>query len=261
MCEKLITKPVSLDIYAATRSALDGHPHAKAVAVTARRWGRKLGDPLNGYADRKTLIRRYPGLENRNRFVEEFPRELTELYQEYVSSVSNRVMAISLELSQFMLSLCRQIEPKSILDLGSGYSSVVFRYYAKNCTTPTTVVTVDDSPAWLERTRVYLTTHNLPDENMMDWASFIRPSASHFDLVFYDLGHVRELRTELFEQILKYVRPGGVVILDDMNFLGYKRHVKRTLKGMPFEPYSAESFSKDSLGRYPYILVAEEPRP
>lgn len=204
------------------------------------------------------LLERYPFLADRNRAVLEFPKELKDLHHTYISSVSTESMAVSLDLSVLMYALCRQLEPKSILDLGSGYSSAVLRYYAVNCPTVPKVVTVDDSSQWLKQTELFLSSHHLPTDCMIDWDSFSRLAPTQFDFIFYDLGHVRELRTKAFRQILQYAGPGGILVLDDMNFIGYRRYVKRILKKNRFESYSAECLAKDSIGRYPYILVAKK---
>jgi predicted O-methyltransferase YrrM len=246
-----------MDIYSKGKEALANYPRAKAVAVLVRRWIRKLYDPVKGTVDRRRLGERYPGLEEEVVLRDEFPRELASLYDEYTLKISNRVMAISLELAVVIYALCKRTRPMSILDLGSGYSSVVFLHYAKHHERSVTVVTVDDSADWLAKTQRYLGANDLPIDGMTDWASFTKGHPERYDLVFYDLGHVRGLRKDAFELILDYVKPGGIVILDDMNFMGYKRHVKRVLKGKKFESYSAEGISSDSLGRYPYLLVAE----
>ena len=200
-------------------------------------------------------MKEYPFLCDEGWGSKEFPNELRDLYHSYVPSISKDFMAVSPELSAFCLSLCRHLEPRSILDLGSGYSSAVFRYYARTAQPTPTVVSVDDSPGWLERTSEFLRTHDLPFDNLVEWESFQRMEHGRFDMVFYDLGHVRGLRTTAFEKVIDFVGPGGVLILDDMNFIGYKRHVKRMLKKSRLRAYSAEHFTRDSFGRYAYLMT------
>ena len=51
-------------------------------------------------------------------------------HQRYVTTVSLPYQAVSLELAALLLSLCRSTRPAVIADLGSGFSSFVFRTYA-----------------------------------------------------------------------------------------------------------------------------------
>ena len=59
--------------------------------------------------------------------------EIKKYYDKYVSEISTPGMAISLESSLTILSLLEYFKPKSILDLGSGFSSFLFRLYKKKC--------------------------------------------------------------------------------------------------------------------------------
>jgi hypothetical protein len=47
----------------------------------------------------------------------------------YIREVSSPEMAMSLELAHFLLGWCLWKQPKHLLDLGSGFSSYVFRLY------------------------------------------------------------------------------------------------------------------------------------
>ena len=58
-------------------------------------------------------------------------------------------------------SICFQQRPRIILDLGSGFSSAVFRLYMAQQNVQTTVYSVDDDPLWLNKTRDSLKANNL----------------------------------------------------------------------------------------------------
>ena len=84
---------------------------------------------IRSIIDRKRIQKQYPHLqgyfeENKNRYA----RVLQPFYENYVSTVSNEIMAISIELSVFLIVLCDMTRPQKILDLGSGFSSFTFRF-------------------------------------------------------------------------------------------------------------------------------------
>jgi len=50
----------------------------------------------------------------------------------YIEHISSPEMAMSLELAYFIMNYCIEYKPKRLLDLGSGFSSFVFRLYQNN---------------------------------------------------------------------------------------------------------------------------------
>src|SRR3977135_3134813 len=69
-------------------------------------------------------------LDDLPRAVAESRRVLEPLYARYVESVSSPVWALSLETAAVVHALCSLTRPDAVLDLGSGFSSAVFRLYA-----------------------------------------------------------------------------------------------------------------------------------
>ena len=72
-----------------------------------------------------------PQLRNIDMLTRQRSEELLRYYTLYISKVSLDSMAISLELSSFLSVFCDLIRPASIADLGTGFSSFVFRHYAE----------------------------------------------------------------------------------------------------------------------------------
>ena len=56
---------------------------------------------------------------------------LAKYYDDYITQVSSSSMAISLESASTIFTLVNFLKPKSILDLGSGFTSLLFRLYRK----------------------------------------------------------------------------------------------------------------------------------
>jgi len=141
--------------------------------------------------------------------------ELRPLWIEYTTTVSPPVMAASLELCALLLAIARALRPARILDLGSGLSSCVLRRYAAESGTAS-VVTVDDDPAWLERTRGFLAAQRVPTGDLHLWEAFAAGTPAPFQLVVHDLGSMA-VREATLPRVLGMAAPDGIVILDDLH--------------------------------------------
>src|SRR6266436_3960151 len=88
-------------------------------------------------------------------------------YEEYTTSVSTPVATISLELTYVIWFLLNKLSPKVIVDLGSGFSSYLFRLYQdtrKYSDDACRVFSCDDNPFWLAHTRRFLKNKSLSEE-------------------------------------------------------------------------------------------------
>lgn len=178
---------------------------------------------------------------------------LAPWHSQYVRDISAPAMAASLELSAFLLSLCEASGYKKIVDLGSGFSSFVFRYYAK--TTPgVEVYSVDDDAQWLEKTRGYLKSREVSDNNLMTLKEFIRLDPGSFDCILHDLNFV-EVRIEYVKTLLAMLGANGIFILDDMHKPEYRYKVLKELRGTSWDIYNAKEFTHDKFGRYSMIAL------
>lgn len=227
---------------------IDRYPHALQrrmfLALETRR----------GRVDSRRLQKRFPKLRGYHELASGSRRNLLPYYEEYVSGVSKDDMAISLELSVFLTVICDVFEPKRILDLGSGFSSLVFRLCASSAATKPEVWSIDDSPKWLEETHDYLATNNLSTENLVSWSSFTEEEQGTFDLISHDLGGM-DLRAQALEKVISLSRPGGKIILDDAHIEDYNSYARRFLKKSKLGYYSLKHFTEDKFGRYCILVV------
>jgi predicted O-methyltransferase YrrM len=180
--------------------------------------------------------------------------QLKPIYNHYVEDVSSREMAMSFELATFLFGLCELVEPKKILDLGSGFSSFLFRTYASQADDGTTVTSVDDSPEWLDRTREFLEERGLSSQRLCEWAAFSSNGHGTFDLVFHDLGSM-ETRAEALPAVLNMATQPGFVILDDVHKRGYERVVKQVTDQRDLQVYSLRSHTLDEYGRFSSLAL------
>jgi predicted O-methyltransferase YrrM len=212
---------------------------------------------IEASADSGRLEKRYPGLR------EEYESRKADLdgrllpnYTEYVSGVSDQIMAASLELSRFLLFFCETRKPARILDLGSGFTSFVFRAYAKAAPGGPVVWSVDDSVEWLGKTREYLASKGLGTENLVSWDEFESLRLEPFDFILYDLGGF-EFRKNSFEQVLNRMAKGGVLVVDDMHAAEYGLHVKRKVAERGLSGYSIRRYTHDRFNRYSLLVFSD----
>ncbi len=221
----------------------------KAYDLPLRRW-------VASWIDCHRLEREYPGLRKKYELSKgDYRQKIFPYYHEYISEISSEIMASSLELSIFLLFMCDMVRPKKILDLGSGFSSFLFRLHALNAQEKPLICSVDDSEEWLVKTAGFLTTHQLPSTNLMTWDAFSGQDSGPFDFIFYDLGPF-EFRKDSLKRVLeKMTGPRGIIILDDMHSADYGLFVKRSLKGTRFRAYDTGCYTRDHYSRYSLMLT------
>ncbi|MBC8417332.1 MAG: hypothetical protein H8E10_01910 [Desulfobacterales bacterium] len=199
--------------------------------------------------DAPTLKKDLGQLRNIDMLVKQRHNELLPYYELYISEVSGDYMAISLEFSSFLSVFCDLMRPTSIADLGTGFSSFLFRSYAAQSEQDVKVWSVDDSPEWLEKTRGFLAKQGLSDGNMGIWDRFIEGSYHGFDLILHDLGSM-DIRAKTLSRVLNLVRPYGFVLLDDIHITEYAPIAKKALRESGFKLYSLRHYTKDKFGRF-----------
>jgi predicted O-methyltransferase YrrM len=218
---------------------------------------RTLRWEFESWADSKLLRRRFPELRNYNDLAREKRERLLPYYADYISRVSTEDSAISLELSVFLLVMCDILKPRNILDLGSGFSSFVFRSYMISADPRPTVCSVDDTEMWLEKTRSFLEHHGFPSDNLFNWRDFSEGNKKKFDFILHDLGDSPDsmiIRKSTLKPILALSQPGGIVILDDVHMKAYRPYAMRVLNEHRLKHFSLRSFTLDKFGRFSQLI-------
>jgi hypothetical protein len=211
---------------------------------------------VNGAKDRKRIGAMLPFVRHDD--LREAAGILRPSHEEYLASVSRADMAVSLELAAFLSALCDWLRPRKIADLGSGYSSFVFRSYAARAG-DCEVWSVDDDGDWLRRTRDWLEAQSLATGNLLLWDDFVREPPRGVDLVLHDLGHMA-LRARVLDEVLRR-NENAIVVLDDMHKTDYGSFARGRLKGSPWRCLSLRAFTLDGLGRYSELAFRAPPRP
>lgn len=178
---------------------------------------------------------------------------LEPYYRRYVQHVSVTDMAVSLEAASFLWAMCVGLDPKSILDLGSGFSSFVFRFYAKSRST--NVWSVDDDPCWLTRTRDYLAAVDVSTDCLILWNALLA-TKDEFELVFHDLGSMQFRGRTLRHVLARTACHSGVLVLDDVHKEEYQVPMRDALANCRCRYLDAKAFTLDGFGRYCGVVTA-----
>jgi predicted O-methyltransferase YrrM len=180
--------------------------------------------------------------------------QLLPAWSDYVANVSTVDWAVSLESATYLLWLIRGMRPVYLLDTGSGFSSYVFRrYQQEEREHRVVVVSVDDSPEWLETTREFLRDHELSTDELMTLAEFEERADKAFDFVFHDLAG-EGLRVTMLPHLLSAVRPDAPIVVDDAHFENVLRGARNALRGTRRQLYSLRNYTLDELGRFALLL-------
>ena len=175
----------------------------------------------------------------------------------YLGEISTEDMAASLKASSFLYILASIKRPSRVLDLGSGFSSYVFRLFSKDIHHGVEIFSVDDNREWLEKTRSFLDSQAMNTRNFFHWQEFRQLKQTGFDLIFHDLGSM-ELRAETLPEVLALCRSDGMIVLDDMHSESYRPLAPKIVRDAGFHLFSVRKFTLDKFGRFSEIAMRAE---
>ncbi|MBM0743236.1 glycosyltransferase [Phormidium sp. CLA17] len=175
---------------------------------------------------------------------------LFQIYRTYVSTTSLEDHAVSWEAARYLFQAVQEAKPKRILDLGSGYSSLIFRTYQATLAPETTVVSVDDDAEWLEKTKAFLQANDISTEHCITWKDFLNAYADQsYDFILYDMGNMYT-RAENLTKIVDVMEPTGSLIIDDVHFSFYAMVVFEVIGNYRLRLQSLKRETLDKYGRY-----------
>lgn len=178
------------------------------------------------------------------------------LHDRYVAGddpVSTSEMAASVELCVFLFVLCHFARPRSILDLGSGVSSSVFRCWKQVSKIDARVVSVDTEESWLEKSRAFCADRLGDGSGFHLWGD---PSiARHgYDLVLVDADAAGR-RGEFFGFFLENgIRKGCLMVVDDMHKPVVQSLTDQFAERIPCRRHDIGRYTKDDLGRHAHLV-------
>ena len=101
--------------------------------------------------------------------MDEFSNDIKDAYEEYGTSVSTKAAAAAFEVCTFLMVACETIKPKSVIDLGSGFSSYVLRKYRQKYLKSMEVYSVDTWEKWLNKSREFARKQSVNIGNYLTW--------------------------------------------------------------------------------------------
>ncbi len=200
------------------------------------------------------MARRFPELRDCGDEIHAIGEELLPHYRAFLSQNTGRRKTISLEFSVFLVWWCRRMRPRRILDLGSGFSSLVVRHCLDLRPQPV-VWSVDANLDQLEATRRFLARTGASCERLVSWDEFEASDERAFDLILHDLSDRQSLCRAVLRDVLSRVRPGGFVVLDDVQKSYFERYARHVLRDQNLRSFSLRSLDRDRVSRYQLLLA------
>lgn len=172
----------------------------------------------------------------------------------YIKNVSSPGMAMSLELAFFILSFCIKNKPALLLDLGSGFSSYIFRLYQKHETSKNVeIYSVDDNKQWLDKTKAFLAAEGLNTNNVITLEQ-LSENGKLFDCILLDLNFI-EVRKDYIKFSADLLQENGLAIIDDVHKIEFLREVKKIAKQNNYKLFNIKKNTIDDFGRFAIVLT------
>lgn len=203
--------------------------------------------------DWEQITQRFKELESYQKEKSELLELLRPAHKDFIKNYSAPLISMSLNRGAFFYFFCKVLKPTTILDLGSGFSSYVFRLYQKNISSNTKVFSVDDSEFWLEETKKYLESYNVSTENLITLNKSLKDTSTNYDLIFLDIGDI-PLRVELLPSLLNKVKKGSTLIIDDFHSPHYRKEIERLCKEFSVKCFSLRKVTRTRLSHNALVL-------
>ena len=208
-----------------------------------------------GRRDAVALHRQIPVLSGLESAPDRIIPDIVERHVEYIRTTgTNAEMAASIELCRFLVRWCEANRPGRIADLGSGITSWTLRTWRDSECRTCEVVSVDDNPTWLDRSREFSAAAGTGEDGFLIWGQFLEGPAveTRFDLVVYDFGSVRD-RAALMQRAYDLVAPGGAIVCDDIQKARIWRAARTATRRSGFSGLSLREETLDSAGRFAWL--------
>jgi predicted O-methyltransferase YrrM len=183
-----------------------------------------------------------------------YRRALIPPYVDYCNTVSPRHMAMSLESVTYLWWLCDRVRAGRVCDLGSGFTSYTLRAYAALADWPVEVVSVDDSPEWLERTRTFLTAAGVADDALVTWDVWSVDPGAPYDVIVHDLAK-GDLRNASMWVAVEALAPGGMILFDDAQNNGHAAEMFKVCEASGMALADTKPWTLDAVNRFSLLGV------
>lgn len=173
------------------------------------------------------------------------------LKETYVAYAAINGAEVGFPTSLFLASLCDELKPSVVFDLGSGWTSYLLR---KLCPL-SEVWSLDTDVKWLNRTVAFCSENGVADDGrFVSWDDDLLVSyTGKAQLVVHDAGD-RHFRMRVLSRALDLVAPGGIIVLDDMHKGDLREFVVTALRARPeFVLEDTRDKTFDEATRYAWV--------
>lgn len=174
---------------------------------------------------------------------------LQPLRESYCKEVSNDAWALSLEAGAMLKTLVARESIKSVLDLGSGFSSAVLR----TCPDLKSIVSVETEQEWSDKTYGFLNTMGPGDGHKIVLLEDLDLGDQEFDLVILDMAETTT-RAEFLPLAWKHLRAGGYLYVDDMHHWPFNEQVDAFVASTAAQRLDVSQVTRDHFGRYGLLV-------
>jgi predicted O-methyltransferase YrrM len=211
--------------------------------------------------DWRRLIQRMPVMGQLQFEQDVIEKSLAPSYKDYISNFSSPLISISLNRAVLLAFLAKTLRPGRILDLGSGYSSYVFRTPGISEAAPETI-SVDDSEQWLSETRKFLLKHGcstkglVPLHELLDESNEFSPPK--WDLCFLDIGDF-DLRKRILPRLFDaVVECKSILVIDDFHVRAYRNFIIDLNQQKKTELFSLRKVTRRRLSHAALVLAKSQ---
>lgn len=203
--------------------------------------------------DWEILTQRFPGLDSYSTQKNDLIKTFQAPHQDYIQHYSAPLISLSLERAAFFYFFCQLNRPKNILDLGSGFSTYVFKRYLRNSNSGH-ITSVDNSHFWLSETQRFLISHSMDGNGLISWEQFEKGPAQNFDLIFLDISDF-EFRLQILPSLLHQVANGALLLIDDFHVPAYRKAISEICQAKNLQCFSLRKVTRTRLSHNALIMV------
>lgn len=163
--------------------------------------------------------------------------DVSALHEEYLGCVKRFLgerwggdRGITVTAAEYLVDFLQERRPKVVLEMGTGFSTLVLRQAAAR--TGTVVFSAEHDPVWLGFVRGLVSTRPALDQGhfytIEQVKRRVQTRGSRFDAVFVDHGPTWEARLDDISWCRGALAPSGILILDDWYPSGTRAYRKYT---------------------------------
>lgn len=153
------------------------------------------------------------------------------------------------ETMVFLVRLAHHYKPTTIIDAGSGVSSMILRKYAPDAH----IISVDHDRGWLETTKRLCDKFEVnPSGEFITWDKFLFNNTSTYSFIVHDMGNML-IRKNTLIPLISIASTDAIMLLDNIGVADFKTFALAQLykSGFtPIYPTNPELLDNSEAGRF-----------